>query len=252
MMRVPGAGAALLLTLLGLAAPARAAVVPATTKDPLAALTRPGDRVTLSDEAHVTRWAHASDEYPVRTEPRTGAKTITTLRYETEDDLPEVYLVLDARLDGKGVPWLHVRLPLRPNGRTGWVPADRLSALYVVRTRLTIDLSDRALTLTRDGKTLLTSRVGVGAPGTPTPQGRFWIRELLKGDGATYGPWAFGTAAYSRLSDWPGGGVVGIHGTDRPDLIPGAPSHGCVRVPNDAIRRLRTLMPIGTPVRIVP
>ena len=52
------------------------------------------------------------------------------------------------------------------------------------------------------------------------------------------------------LSDWPGGGVVGIHGTNQPQLLPGRVSHGCVRVPNAAIRRLARLMPIGTPVRI--
>jgi lipoprotein-anchoring transpeptidase ErfK/SrfK len=66
-----------------------------------------------------------------------------------------------------------------------------------------------------------------------------------------YGPLAFGTSAYSKLSDWPGGGVVGIHGTNEPGLIPGRPSHGCVRVRNDKITKLARLMPIGTPVRIV-
>ena len=66
-----------------------------------------------------------------------------------------------------------------------------------------------------------------------------------------YGPWAFGTGAYSALSDWPGGGVVGIHGTNAPQLIPGRPSHGCVRVPNGALERLQRLMPVGTPVRIL-
>ncbi len=62
--------------------------------------------------------------------------------------------------------------------------------------------------------------------------------------------WAFETAAYSVLSDWPGGGVIGIHGTDEPWLIPGRPSHGCIRVPNTAVRQLARLMPTGTPVRI--
>jgi hypothetical protein len=219
--------------------------------DPMAALGAPGEHRVLSDEATVTRWAHATDAYPVRTAPRTGARTITRLRYMTEDDQPEVYLVLDGRLDARGAPWLHIRLPLRPSGRTGWVPADRLSRLYVVRTQLVIDRAARSATLRRAGRVVWRSRVGIGAPGTPTPRGRFYVRELLRGDGHTYGPWAFGTSAYSRLSDWPGGGVVGIHGTDRPQLIPGAPSHGCVRVPNDRIRALRRLLPIGTPVRVV-
>jgi lipoprotein-anchoring transpeptidase ErfK/SrfK len=44
--------------------------------------------------------------------------------------------------------------------------------------------------------------------------------------------------------------VIGIHGTNQPWLIPGRPSHGCIRVPNAAIRRLARRMPIGTPIRI--
>jgi lipoprotein-anchoring transpeptidase ErfK/SrfK len=44
--------------------------------------------------------------------------------------------------------------------------------------------------------------------------------------------------------------VIGIRGTNQPSLIPGRPSHGCVRVPNSAVRRLASLMPVGTPVGI--
>ena len=72
----------------------------------------------------------------------------------------------------------------------------------------------------------------------------------MTNSGGMYGPRAFGTGAYSRLSDWPGGGVVGIHGTNRPSLLPGRPSHGCIRLPNRAIKRLYRLMAIGTPVHI--
>ena len=80
--------------------------------------------------------------------------------------------------------------------------------------------------------------------------GAIGTRELLRSADPVYGPWAFGTSAYSALSDWPGGGVVGIHGTNQPALIPGRPSHGCVRLTNAAVTRLAALMPIGTPVRI--
>ena len=93
--------------------------------------------------------------------------------------------------------------------------------------------------------------MGVGKSCTPTPAGKFWIREKLKGFGTVYGPLAFGTSAYSdELTDWPGGGVVGIHGTNQPNLIPGRPSHGCVRLKNAAILKLNRLMPLGTPVLI--
>jgi lipoprotein-anchoring transpeptidase ErfK/SrfK len=67
-----------------------------------------------------------------------------------------------------------------------------------------------------------------------------------------YGPVAFGTSARSAvLTDWNGGGgVIGIHGTDHPEILPGRVSHGCVRMPNPSIRRLHRLMPLGTPVAI--
>ena len=54
------------------------------------------------------------------------------------------------------------------------------------------------------------------------------------------GAFAFETSAYSKLSEWPGGGIVGIHGTNTPSLLGQAVSHGCVRVANEAILRLKT------------
>jgi hypothetical protein len=204
----------------------------------------------LSNETTLTRWAHTNLLGPVRAGPARGARTVARLRWDTEDGVPEVYLVLRSRRDDADRVWLELRVPGRPNGRTGWVLEEQLSELHVVRTRLTIDRGRLTATLRRAGRRIWSARVGVGAAATPTPSGRFWIRERLSGFGGSYGPWAFGTSAYSRLSDWPGGGVVGIHGTNQPHLIPGRPSHGCVRVTNTQVRRLARLMPIGTPVRI--
>ena len=50
-------------------------------------------------------------------------------------------------------------------------------------------------------------------------------------DDPVYGPLAFGTNARSPvLTDWPGGGFIGIHGTNQPEILPGRVSHGCVRL----------------------
>jgi lipoprotein-anchoring transpeptidase ErfK/SrfK len=132
------------------------------------------------------------------------------------------------------------------------VPRDALGPLHTVTTALRIERRRSRATLLRDGRVVWRSAIGHGAPGMATPSGHFYIRERLdkRGGDPVYGPWAFGTSAYSALSDWPGGGVIGIHGTNQPWLIPGRPSHGCIRVPNPAIRRLAPLMPVGTPVRI--
>ncbi len=228
-------------------------VVAPAAQDPLAGLVEPGDAVILSDEKTTTRWVHAQETTKILAEPRRGARAVTRLRFFTEDKAAEVYIALDGRMDSAGRKWLHIRVPMRPNGRTGWVLQDAVSRLYVVRTQLVIDRRALRAKLYRKGRLIWSAAVGIGASRTPTPRGDFWIRERLKGlgDGTSYGPWAFGTSAYSNLSDWPGGGVVGIHGTNRPGLIPGRPSHGCVRVRNDRIRRLARLMPVGTPVRIV-
>ena len=243
--------AALLMTSTAAQAGAIAVVPGPADSDPMAALEMPGDSIVLSDEKKVTRWAHASETYPIRIAASTNARTITRLRFLTEDKLPEVYLVLDGKLDADGEPWLHIRIPMRPNGRTGWVPAEMLSNLYVVRTQLVINRATKKATLYKNGRRIWQASVGIGKAASPTPRGTFWIREKLKGDNGAYGPWAFGTSAYSALSDWPNGGVVGIHGTNQPGLIPGRPSHGCVRVRNDKIRTLARLMPIGTPLRII-
>jgi hypothetical protein len=220
------------------AAPAGAAAKPSLTK--------------LSDEQRVTYWAHAVARWPVRRRHDGRSHGIVRLHYDTEDHFREVYLVLARYVDADGRKWLRVRLPMRPNGRVGWVRRQALGRLHLVRTFLEVDRSRLRARLFRRGRVIWRARVGIGRPGAPTPPGRFWIREKfrVRASGTIYGPYAFGTADYSRLSDWPRGGVVGVHGTNEPGLIPGRPSHGCIRLRNSRITRLWRLMPIGTPLHI--
>ena len=228
-------------------------VVPATALDPLEPLTSAGDRALLSDEHTITRWANAQDLSAVRSRPSPSAPKVARLHFLTEDRVAEVYIVLEAQVDSSNRIWLRVRYPKRPHGLTGWVPQESMSDLRVVRTRLVIARGALRATLFKNNKAIWTARVGIGKSGTPTPLGDFYVRERLRGSpaGGAYGPWAFGTSAYSNVSDWVGAPVVGIHGTNRPGLIPGRPSAGCVRVRNDKIRALARLMPIGTPVKII-
>ena len=83
-----------------------------------------------------------------------------------------------------------------------------------------------------------------------TPLGRFYVIAKFRPTAPILGAYGFETSAYSKLSEWPGGGVVGIHGTNTPSLLGQAVSHGCVRVANEAILRLKELVPVGTPIRI--
>ena len=246
MRRLPvPAAAALLLAVAAAPAAASGPVRPADARTPLG-------NERLSNERTVSRWAHPFQAAAIWRAPNRKSHRVGRLRLSTEDGYPEVYLALRSRRDSKDRVWLKVRIPGRPNGQKGWVRSNVLGPLQVVRTALLIDTRHSRATLRRNGRRIWRAPIGHGAPGMRTPPGRFWIREKLRNLGGSpiYGPWAFGTSAYSALSDWPGGGVVGIHGTNQPWLIPGRPSHGCVRIRNPAILRLARLMPIGTPVRI--
>lgn len=230
----------------------RPAATAAGASSPLQPL-RAGQSQALSDERVLSRWAYV--EEPVwahRSATRSSAK-IHRLSYYTSDGTDELVLALRRRRMSDGSEWVLVRLPMRPSNRVGWVPRDALGSFHAVTTKLRINRRSLRATLFDRGHVVWQARVGVGKASTPTPAGSFYVRERLETDNprGLYGAFAFGTSAYSPvLTDWPGGGIVGIHGTNEPQLIPGHPSHGCVRLRNGPITQLRRLMPLGTPVAI--
>ncbi len=230
------------------------AVIPGTGASPPAAATEPTVTVRrLSDERLESRWAHPAGTSAVYSRPSTKARKVAKLRFFTEDGFPEVYLLLSERTDTTtDRQWVQIRLPKRPNGRKGWVPRDALGPYNVVRHQLVVNRRTLRATLYKKGRKVWSARVGVGAPGTITPAGKFWIREKFRfRNTPVYGTHAIGTSAYApSLTDWPNGGVVGMHGTNQPGLIPGRPSHGCIRVKNPDIARLYRLLPVGTPLLI--
>lgn len=208
-----------------------------------------GTRV-LSNEKTFTHWVRPVLTSPIRRSPRSGSKVMAHLHFMTEDLQPETYLALVERTVGS-VDWVKIRIPMRPNGRTGWVRRTDLGDFHLVTTQIVVDEEKLRATLYKNGHAIWQSIVGVGAPGAETPKGHFYIREKLTRFGnPVYGPVAFGTSDYSRLSEWPHGGVVGIHGTNEPQLLPGRVSHGCIRLPNEAVLRLARLAPIGTPILV--
>jgi lipoprotein-anchoring transpeptidase ErfK/SrfK len=216
------------------------------------AIAHPPASQRLSNETTFTQWAGAARSAKVYAKPSTRSGRVGRLRFLTEDGFPEVYIALAERSDVAGMTWVQLRLPQRPNKVTGWVRRSALGPFHRVDTRLVVNRRTLRMTLFKHGKQRFRARVGMGAPGTPTPTGHFWIREKFHVSGnSLYGTRAMGTAAYSDvLTDWPGGGVIGIHGTDQPGLIPGRPSHGCIRVRNRDVERLYALTPIGTPLLI--
>jgi lipoprotein-anchoring transpeptidase ErfK/SrfK len=119
-----------------------------------------------------------------------------------------------------------------------------------------IDLSDRSLSLS-DGTTgILSAKVGIGKPQTPTPLGTFYVTDPVdltaKPNGA-YGAFALGLSGYSEvLTSFRGGpGQIAIHGTSNASDLGNEVSNGCIRVINDQVVPLAQQLPLGTPVTIV-
>lgn len=251
-------GVTITLAALALAAPqastaAEAPVTGASAVAPQAAKAKAKVIVTtLSDELKTSRWAYPSRRSGIRAAPSTTARTVAHLRLITEDGLPDTYLLLSRRRQGTQ-DWVELRIPGRPNGRTGWVPRDALGDFNTIHTSLLVERARHRVTVRNFGKVVATFPIGVGKSSTPTPAGRFWIREkFVVKNAPAYGPRALGTSAYApHLTDWPNGGVVGFHGTDEPGLVPGNPSHGCIRLHNADILKMYHLVPLGTPLRIV-
>jgi len=200
----------------------------------------------------LARWAPVLRPAVARARCRPHAPVVARISTQTPEGTTNILLVIGVRRDPMGGLWAQVRLPILPNNTTGWVQRSALGGYRFVATHLIVDLRSLEATLYRGRTALFRAPVGVGAKGTPTPVGRFYIRDrLTRYASPFYGPIAFGTSARSPvLTDWPAGGYVGIHGTNEPQLIPGRISHGCVRLRNADIRRLAKLMPIGTPVTI--
>ncbi len=234
-----------------LARSAQAPVQPAPPTPPPVPAPTITEPVTLSGKSNLWRWSFVLRATEVRAEPSSESAVVMRLKTLTPERTANLVLVLERQTVG-GQQWLRVRLPMLPNNSTGWVPRQALSGYETVTTHLFVDTKRLRLRLERRGRTVLRARIGVGQKRWPTPTGEFYIRNELRGfDSPIYGPVAFGTSARSAvLTDWPGGGFIGIHGTNRPGILPGRVSHGCIRLRNPDIRRLARLMPVGTPITV--
>ena len=188
----------------------------------------------------------------VRVAPSRSARVITTMREFRPDYRPRVVLALSARTNAAGTAtWYRIAIAGRPNGRTGWIPAGA-AALHAVDRWLVVYRGSRKFELYVGGKLRRTGPVAIGARGMETPIGLFYVQTaFVPSQYPILGAYAFETSGYSKLSDWPGGGVVGVHGTNTPWLIGQAVSHGCVRLRNSDILALRRYVRLGTPVKIV-
>ena len=182
-----------------------------------------------------------------------GAAAFVRFGKTNVNRVPTVFSIRGAVVNASCKPRSYlVQIPQRPNGVTGWVPAKQVS-VEQVRTRIVVDLSQKRVTLYRNGKRVLSSIAAIGASATPTPVGRFYVNQRLipTEPNGPYGPGAVGISAFSNvLTGWTQGGPIAIHGTNAPWSIGKAVSNGCIRLPNATLRRVFAQALAGTPVLI--
>ena len=195
-------------------------------------------------------------EVAVLAKPNVGAARIAVLKQFRPDFRPQYVLGLDVvrAKDGRAL-WYRVSVPGRPNGRTGWVRAAAID-LRPVKKRLIVYRGARRFEFWDGSRLVRPGRIAVGKPGAETPLGLFYVTDkfnpAIDPEWSILGAYAFETSAYSKLTDWPGGGIVGVHGTPWPNLLGQAVSSGCVRLHNRDVEFLRSRVPVGTPVRDRP
>ena len=189
----------------------------------------------------------------VHSAPRAGAPVLAKLsEFRPQDYRPRYVLAVKSQTVKGKVAWYKISVPGRPNGRTGWVAASQV-AIHPMPWQVVVYRGSRVIQLWKGTQLLYTNKVAVGAPGMETPVGLFYVTVRFKPVQEPFlGAFAFETSAYSKLSEWPGGGVVGLHGWNDPSVLGKAVSHGCIRISNATAEYLRDRIPVGTPIRVEP
>ncbi|GAA4238377.1 hypothetical protein GCM10022254_54070 [Actinomadura meridiana] len=186
--------------------------------------------------------AHPERSVPVYDHP--GGRTVATLPAEQLGGPTWVPVV-----ESSG-GWRRVLLPSRPNGSSGWISGSGLRTAHTPYT-VRIDLAHRRLTLLRSARTAGRWTVAVGGPKTPTPRGRTFLMAMLAPAKKTPSPIVLPLGTHSATLDTFGGGpgTVALHGWPDASVFGKAVTHGCVRVPKDALKAL-SQVPLGSLVYI--
>ncbi len=130
-------------------------------------------------------------------------------------------------------------------GKSLIIPQSKLSVL--------VDRSDNKLYLNEDGKLLKTYTVSTGANNS-TPVGVFKVTDKLENPtwyktGAVIPPGSKDNQLGTRWMGITAKGY-GIHGTTEPEKLGQSVSAGCVRMKNEEVEELFSLIPSGTEITI--
>ena len=161
--------------------------------------------------------------------------------------VPQVFLVEAQRQDG----WVQVLLAERPKGSTGWV---RQSDVDIVQVpyRVQVSLGAHEIKVFQGTSEIYDGQVAIGAPSTPTPTGKSYIRVLLETPDPTtaYGPYAYGLSGCSDvLAEFNGGdGEIGLHGNNDASVLGKSVTAKVHPHGQRTDHELATMLPLGTPV----
>jgi lipoprotein-anchoring transpeptidase ErfK/SrfK len=152
--------------------------------------------------------------------------------------------------------WLHVLLPIRPDGSTGWIPRNN-TQLSITHYWIAVEKTRRRVAVYAHGRLIRSFRAVVGKPATPTPDGLAAVYEVDRQPDPEgfLGTWALPLTILSNtLHDFGGGpGRIAIHGrggASLQDPLGSARSHGCIRLDNTSVGWLAQMIRPGTPVQI--
>lgn len=126
--------------------------------------------------------------------------------------------------------------------------------------RLVLRRGERRVYVYRGEEQLASYPVAVGKPGWETPVGAFEVIQMVENPGWTnpfagevVPPGSENPLGERWIGFWTDGtNYIGFHGTPNRESVGRAASHGCVRLYNEDIRKLYTMVAMGTTVTVEP
>ena len=131
----------------------------------------------------------------------------------------------------------------------GTVPAAETHKRVIV-----VSLEDRRLALVEDGQLKKVYTVAVGKPSTPSPVGTFTIeRRAMNPTYSHNGRIVLPGPSNPVGTRWMGLSIrgYGIHGTNEPNSIGKAASHGCIRMAKADLEEFYAMVAVGDTVELV-
>jgi lipoprotein-anchoring transpeptidase ErfK/SrfK len=119
---------------------------------------------------------------------------------------------------------------------------------------IVVSLEDRKLALVEDGQVKKVYTVAVGKPSTPSPVGTFTIeRRAMNPTYSHNGRIVLPGPSNPVGTRWMGLSIrgYGIHGTNEPNSIGKAASHGCIRMGKADLEEFYAMVAVGDTVELV-